>query len=512
MNESINLSQASLLSVPSGYAALRLGIQPYKWQADCMDVFFREYAKAALKTCNESGKTSVVVAALVLWHMENFPWSMTITTSASNNQIKNQLYPVLEAKTSRWVGWECRNPVGGASRVTAPNGARCLSYSTDDKRLFEGFHRPNLENYLEGWDPPAEFSLSAEDIEILKKEKGSLLIIVDEAKGVDEGIFEAVRRCNANKVLYTSSTDPEVAEGEFYDFFNRQSELFRNDDGNYNLFSSTYLDCPHILENKEMVKEIESQIELRGREDPWVKSWAFAEFSEGGSGCIFDLVKVGEAMNEMVTQIEMSDPHIRCGIDLSGGKRDATVLCCVKNNHCWVEKRYFEQDAIKLAHMLFDDLSRLGVRDEHVNVDNGGMGDPIIDYFVSKGRRVNRVDFGGKARNGRRYLNRRAEMYDDLNIRIRKGELCIKYDEKLRNEFNMIKRTSDDTGHKMKIIPKADMPRSPDNLDSLILALVNCPEFPTEEYVAQKRKDRFSPYPSYDELMGAEEEESYFYG
>ncbi len=72
---------------PSGFATVQCGRDLYPWQAKTMDCLLQEGTRAALKTCNESGKTSEVIACLILWHMACFPGSTTVTTSASNRQI-----------------------------------------------------------------------------------------------------------------------------------------------------------------------------------------------------------------------------------------------------------------------------------------------------------------------------------------------------------------------------------------------------------------------------------------
>ena len=67
------LEYYTVRSFPSGYAKLELALDLYPWQVKAMDGVYDRGSRVALRTCNESGKTSCVLAGIVLWHMETFP-------------------------------------------------------------------------------------------------------------------------------------------------------------------------------------------------------------------------------------------------------------------------------------------------------------------------------------------------------------------------------------------------------------------------------------------------------
>ena len=55
------------------FPELFLGLKPYEWQKRVLsDLNFKE-SKVAMKAANGSGKTSLVAASAVLWHMLRFP-------------------------------------------------------------------------------------------------------------------------------------------------------------------------------------------------------------------------------------------------------------------------------------------------------------------------------------------------------------------------------------------------------------------------------------------------------
>ena len=377
----LTLEETKLLAIPSSYAVLRCGYNVYPWQQKTLDALLLDDSYVGLRTCNESGKTSIVIAAFILWHMENFPWSKIITTSASNLQIREQLYPVLRAIAGNWPGWSIQTPKGQACIVSCPNGSRCISYATDDAKLAEGFHTPDPQNYMEDWTPPRDWKFSEMDEEFLV-DGSSLAVVVDEAKGIKSDIFEAITRCNANRHLYASSPDPDDQSSDFYRMFHDDAEMFRNPQGTLDLYNCSYTDCPHIMENKVKKRRMEQQIKLRGEDNPFVMSWCFGEFSTGGGGSLFEIPKVNLAMSGSIGQIGVSENPRRAGLDLSAGG-DATVLTVGEGNTYWIEKIYYEKDSYKLAKMLMADFLRLGLRAELINSDNGHVGHAINSHFQS---------------------------------------------------------------------------------------------------------------------------------
>ena len=136
-SQGVNFQQFAALAKPDVYARVRLGLELYPWQERVIRAMDRRGARVAMRTCNEAGKTSTVAAALILWHMETFVGSMTVTTSGSYRQIKDQLYPHLQ----KWAGrlgaqWEFGDGWGRNSAT----GARLVSFSTDNPGKAEGCH------------------------------------------------------------------------------------------------------------------------------------------------------------------------------------------------------------------------------------------------------------------------------------------------------------------------------------------------------------------------------------
>jgi hypothetical protein len=109
------------------------------------------------------------------------------------------------------ISWRCG---WLETEVRTPQGGYITGRSTDVSGNIEGYHsRP---------DSP-------------------VVILVDEAKSVDEEVFEALSRCTATFRLYASSTGP--AFGFFHSLFTSRSAYWRT----YRIRST---DCAHIPQSQ----------------------------------------------------------------------------------------------------------------------------------------------------------------------------------------------------------------------------------------------------------------------
>ena len=141
------LSKSALLSRAAhleNFPELFLGVKPYDWQIRVLrDLNFKE-SRVAMKAANGSGKTAVVAAAAVLWHMIRFPESLTITTAGVWRQVEDQLWPALRGYTAKLGdGWRVTS-----SEIEHQNGSRAIGFSTNDAGKFEGWHRQGASDNL----------------------------------------------------------------------------------------------------------------------------------------------------------------------------------------------------------------------------------------------------------------------------------------------------------------------------------------------------------------------------
>lgn len=183
------------------------------WQA-CVLAWYDEASakliQGSLATPNGSGKSSVVIPALVLGWLAMYPRGRVVLLSADGKQIDGQLMPAINSHRGKFPDYRFVE-----REITTPEGGRFVAFTTDEPGRAEGWHK--IDNTY-----------------------GPLLIIVDEAKTVPDGIFEAIDRCTYNALLLTSS--PGGMNGRFY-----ESQFGRPDFLRLRVGLS---DCPHIPADK----------------------------------------------------------------------------------------------------------------------------------------------------------------------------------------------------------------------------------------------------------------------
>ncbi|MEM7387612.1 MAG: hypothetical protein AAF514_21975, partial [Verrucomicrobiota bacterium] len=294
---------------PASHPSIRaydiLGLELYDWQIETLDAIYRQ-AKGglpvALRAANESGKTTFVVAAAVDWFLTEYPRGKVVITSGAFRQVKDQLWPALtkfRAWHPEWRYTTCDIRTNGKQPDA---GGFAIGFSTDHPGRAEGWH---------GDGPEAP-----------------LFYIVDEAKTVGEGIFEAVDRCNANFLLFVSSPGPP--EGQFYRCFHEEQSLFWTK-------RVTSDDCPHLdpaIKERDLIKY--------GPNHPLFLSKHEAEFDSNRGRVILASEDLARAMDS--PPVYQPGPTFAFCDFAAGG--DENVLAIKSGNRVWIEKAWTELDTI----------------------------------------------------------------------------------------------------------------------------------------------------------------------
>ncbi len=468
---------------------MRYGRKLYQWQADILDAIDPAPtllpAYVAAITANESGKSSEVIPSAVYWHMDCIPGSQVVMTTASARQLRAQVFPELrrrfKAEGLEAKGWTIRD--SNIFSIKAPNGSTLEAFATDNPGIAEGYHAKDARERVPDYN-----SLRDEDIALLEA-KGitaenhpelSLLYIIDEAKTVDRGIFTAINRCNAARILMLSSADHFKPEGYFYDAFHTNS-------WKWNLFNVSYDMCPHLM---TPMRERERLSDFRewGIESSFIQSKWFARFPQSALGMVFNMANVAKCMSNTVKQW---GKERRVAVDLSLGG-DGTPVYVRDGNTARRHATHRQRDATELADVLIQDFRALEVKPEWVTVDCTGMGQPILDVLNSKGWMVNGINFGGKPRNPRLYRNVRTEMYINLNHRINSLEIALPSIPELRSQMTETEYETDDK-LKISLKPKKDMPVSPDDADTVAMLFYDAPRLEEREAEELAHQRRLSP-------------------
>lgn len=411
------------------FSAVGLGIELYDWQLKLCAAVDRcsglNRVKLALSAPNGAGKSERVIGVSILRWLNRYPRGRVILTSADAKQIDSQIMPALKQHQGKFPGWEFL----GRSIRTHDNGF-FLAFTTDEESRAEGHHSHKYS---------------------------PLLIIIDEAKSVEQGIFQAFDRCTFNVQLLVSS--PGLKQGRFYDAFTAHRDQFL-------LTEQVGLkECPHIPKER-----IEDVLAIYGEDSPFTRSTLYGEFmaEEADQPMAVSYEKlVALLSNPPGARISRSETSAFCDFAAGG---DENVLAIRSGNKlmdliCWRDK-----DTMASTGRFIMEFRRAGLKPEQIWGDAGGLGHPICDVLRDQGWPINRFDFGAKAYNDKVYFNRAVEIWSNLAKSIDRGELVLINDPSLVSQLTTRKLHYDMKG-RVRLEPKEDLRarglKSPDRADAV---------------------------------------------
>src|SRR5690349_11154488 len=127
------------LSTCPGFVRGVLRLNPYPWADEIFRDMDERGASVAIRAANGVGKTMNVAGPAALWHCSVFPNSLTIVTSGTFRQVKEQLFPAIRSHAGKFKGWSFLE-----TEVESHHGSRIYGFSTDEPGRFEGWHNENL--------------------------------------------------------------------------------------------------------------------------------------------------------------------------------------------------------------------------------------------------------------------------------------------------------------------------------------------------------------------------------
>lgn len=416
-----------ILTTPIGFIQEILGLEMYPWQRKAvahleLAGWGKPIVQISVLAPNEAGKSSRIVAGSALyWATVHEKGKVAITTK-DQKQLNEQIIPAIDAQIHKLEGFKSvRSPY---YRVTTPTGGSIITYVTDDSARVEGLHgSPNAP----------------------------LLEIIDEAKSVEERIFQGIDRCGYQAIILCSSGG--LMQGTFYNSQTKNRASWR-------CVAAGLKDCPHISPDK-----VQRIIEKWGDNHPFTRSCIYGEFMEQT-----DEVQFIFPHSSVRNAIENPPKHkhgLRIGfVDFAEG--NAEYVLAVRNGNKTEIKAAF-REANK--HAACARLIR-AFKDNQLKEDElwGDAADKeALDILVSLGWTIHRQNFGAKARNDERFQSWSAEAWIETAIGVSKGELIVPDDEILIAQLTSRQKTFVGRG-KLGAEEKYDMRKrgveSPDRADA----------------------------------------------
>jgi phage terminase large subunit len=428
---------------PVGFMRDILGWEPWSVQRDIARALVDEQ-RVTTVSCNGAGKTSLA-ARLLLWFIQSRRDAIVVTTAPTWHQV-SLLWR--EVRTS-FLGAEyhLRGELMTTRLDIAPSWY-AMGLSTDREERFQGFH-------AKGHDTGGA---------------GGLFVIVDEASGVADHIFDAMRGYLTSRNSYVLLIgNGNRATGAFYESHQR---------GNWRRFSIAAQDVPTEIISREWITE---QGEFYGEDSPQYFVRVLGKFPPKGG----DYQLVPEWLLEETadaTPEGKGEKHM--GVDVSRSGDDYNVAVITVNGKVEEVRTWQTDDLMDTSKRIHALANEWGIQGENVHVDVDGLGAGVVDRLRELDCSCDGVDFGGKALGDyawligtdSKILNRRAELHWIARMGLMGGHFSIPREHRktLWRQLGWTNYEYNERGYlKMEAKDKirARHGNSPDHADAWVISL-----------------------------------------
>src|ERR1700736_3080499 len=195
-----------VIADPVLFASHVLGVEVWGKEAEILQSI-KNNRRTAVKACHGVGKTFSLAIA-VLWWLARYREGIVLTTSPTQRQVRTQLWSEIHRAVER-------------AKVPYPKLKTTELKFRDDNNFAIGFSTNQAENF-QGYHGKY------------------VLIIADEAPGVQSGVWDAVAGTMAGgKVHIVMAGNPTIPSGAFYDAFTKERGL-------WNCFTIDAFDSPNL--------------------------------------------------------------------------------------------------------------------------------------------------------------------------------------------------------------------------------------------------------------------------
>lgn len=455
---------------PERFAREVLGSRWWDAQAEIARLL-SQHRRVAVKAANGVGKT-YLAADIVLWFLYCHRPSVVLTTAPTWRQVESLLWEEIHKRFRRTNALAEMEPGRIAlegtllqTRLKIAEGHFAMGLSTDEPVRFQGFHAENL------------------------------LIILDEACGVPEEIWDAVEGIcvgSNNRVLAISN--PLAPTGRFHSLFRQtrwhtytiSAMMHPNVQGITPLIPGAITReavedrvsawCAETNEEDEKAFEWDSKFY---RPEPQFLIRVLGEFPTSAEDSLVGIDKVEEAMlRGKAGDIAPGTPCL-LAVDVARFGSDETVIAMRRGDVVYPLQVRRGQATTETARQVYEIAIR--ERADAIFIDEIGVGGGVVDNLRETGiAGVIGINVGKRPmgeRSETTYLNLRAQIYGTLRDKLVSGEIALPYDETLRAQIAAMRYHFALNG-KIQMTSKDEMKKngigSPDRADAV--ALLYCPQ------------------------------------
>jgi len=362
----------------------------------------------AVRSGHGVGKTySAAMAAL--WFLLCHPHSIVITTAPTWRQVKKLLWGEIRKAFRRFDAHYAlrKQPALLETELRLDDDWYALGVSTDEPERFQGFHAKYL------------------------------LIVIDEAPGVDRDIYEScISLMTGRNSKMLAIGNPLSPSGWFFEAF--QSEL-------WNKIHISCFDCPNVRQESGIRKQesrnrekspnpnryilnpelpypklvtlawIEDRKREWGEDSPIYQSRVLGEFPQEGEDTLIPLswLEQGERIRSQGAENREDEPlnPIVMGVDVARFGSDETVFLIRDTRHVMEVASFRRKSTMETCGRVIHLAGKFSILPENIKIDDAGVGGGVVDRLREQGWNVGAVNFGSAAGDSEHFLNLRAELF-----------------------------------------------------------------------------------------------------
>jgi phage terminase large subunit len=430
-----------------------LGVTPQDWQREVMTAVAKGQRRCSIRSGHGVGKSSCASWLMIWFLLTRYPVKVVVTAPTAS-----QLFDALFAECKRWIK-ELPTPIKSLLEMKSDR----IELGSSPTEAFISARTSRSES------PESLAGVHADHV----------LLVVDEASGVPESVFEAAYGSMSGKDATTILLgNPTRSSGYFYETHTRLRDSWWTK-------QVSCLDSP--LVSPDFIQEMELKY---GPQSNAMKVRVYGEFPTAEDDTLISLHAVEQASKRVVEQPEGTP--VVWGLDVARYGDDASVLCIRQGRHLIELHSWKKLSLMELAGRVLDLLNSADEPPEEILVDSIGLGAGVLDRLRELDISARGVNVSESPAMADRYANLRAELWD-LTKSWFGEEVQIPNDDSLIADLTAPRYSFNSSG-KMIVESKAEtkkrLGRSTDFADSLVLTFASTAAGASGQYRRKKRGRR----------------------
>jgi len=430
-----------------------LGVTPQDWQREVMSAVAKGQRRCSIRSGHGVGKSSCASWLMIWFLLTRYPVKIVVTAPTAS-----QLFDALFAECKRWIK-ELPTPIKSLLEMKSDR----IELGSSPTEAFISARTSRSES------PESLAGVHADHV----------LLVVDEASGVPESVFEAAYGSMSGKDATTILLgNPTRSSGYFYETHTRLRDSWWTK-------QVSCLDSP--LVSPDFIAEMELKY---GADSNAMRVRVLGEFPLAEDDTLISLHAVEQASKRKVEQPEGTP--VVWGLDVARYGDDASVLCIRQGRHLQALHSWKKLSLMELSGRVLDLLNSADEPPEEILVDSIGLGAGVLDRLRELDISARGVNVSESPAMADRYANLRAELWD-LTKQWFNEEVQIPNDDSLIADLTAPRYSFNSSG-KMIVESKAEtkkrLGRSTDFADSLVLTFASSAAGASGQYRRKKRGRR----------------------